>query len=206
MSEPGKSRGGGNLKYVLAGLLLLAGAVGVFSLLKSSAPGPLHTAHTADVREPAPATAPELHNAERVNPLAQPDLILDEPSEPQGTAPDAAVVTTAKPKPAEARAEADCHGDVPVSAVRAVIQDNSAQVRACYERRLRANNMLQGDLKLRIKIASTGQSSTTSITGTLKDNEVVSCVRSLAQHWSFPAPTGGACAFVEVPFKFSPKQ
>jgi hypothetical protein len=156
--------------------------------------------------EPAPATAPGLQNAERVNPMAQPDLILDEPGEPQAKAPDTAVATAEKPtKPAVARGDWDCDGDMSVSALQVVIDGNRAQVRNCYERRLRVNNALQGDLKVKLKVASTGQISATAITGTLKDNEVIGCVRALAQHWSFPAPTGGACAVVQVPFQFSPK-
>jgi hypothetical protein len=137
--------------------------------------------------------------------MAQPDLILDEPGEPPAKAPEAEAVATEKQRPAGARSDWDCDGDLSVSALQVVIDGNRAQVRNCYERRLRANNALQGDLKLKLKVASTGQISATAITGTLKDNEVIGCIRSLAQHWSFPAPTGGACAVVQVPFQFSPK-
>lgn len=202
MSDRGKSQGGGNLKYVIGGLVLLAAAVGIMWSLQSPAPA---ATPAPEVSEPAPATAPAPQNAERENPMAQPDLILDEPQEPDSARRDAAVAATDKPKPAGARGEWDCDGDMSVSALQTVIDGNRAQVRNCYERRLRVNNMLQGELKLKLRVASTGQISATSISGNLKDHEVVSCVRSLAQHWTFPAPTGGSCAVVQVPFQFSPK-
>jgi hypothetical protein len=204
VSESGKPHSGGNLKYVLGGLVLLAGAAAAIWSLRSATSTP---ARAPEVSARAPATAPQApHNAERVNPMAQPDLILDEPSEPQPKPANAAATASEKPKPAEARGDWDCAGDLSVSALQAVVDGNRAQVRNCYERRLRVDNMLQGDLKLKLKVASTGQISATSVTGTLKDNEVVSCVRALAQRWTFPAPSGGACAVVQVPFQFAPKQ
>jgi hypothetical protein len=138
-------------------------------------------------------------------------LILDEPAEPPAGAvtkamPATAASTTEKPKPAEPRGDWDCAGNLSVSALQTIVDGNRAQVRNCYERRLRVNNTLQGDLQLRLKVASTGQISATSVSGSLKDSEVVGCIRSLAQHWSFPAPSGGKCAVVQVPFQFSPQQ
>jgi TonB family protein len=67
------------------------------------------------------------------------------------------------------------------------------------------NNVLQGDLKLKLKIAANGQVSAVAVSGTLHDNEVFSCVRSVAQRWSFAPPTEGKCAVVQVPFQFAPK-
>ena len=197
MAEPGKSQGGGNLKYILGGLLLLGGAGGVALMLRppSAPPTPPPAAPTPE----APA------NAERVNPMAQPDLILEEAKD--AGAP-AQVAETEKPKQhvaKEARDEWDCDGDLSRAALQSVIDSNRAQVRNCYERRLKVNNVLQGDLKLKIKVGSNGQIAAASVGGSLKDNEVFGCVRSLAQRWSFPPPSGGGCAVVQVPFQFSPK-
>jgi len=195
VSEPGKSQGGGNLKYILGGFLLLAGAAVVaFMLRPSAAPAP----KTA-TREPARAP-------ERVNPMAQPDLILDEPKD-AGQVAEVVPDASDKPKPQvrEARSEWDCDGDLSISALQAVIDNNRAQVRSCYERRLKVNNVLQGDLKLKLKVSSTGQIAAAQVGGSIKDNEVFSCVRSQALRWSFPPPSGGNCAVVQVPFQFSPK-
>ena len=57
-----------------------------------------------------------------------------------------------------------------------------------------------------MKVASSGKVVATALAGSLKDSEVFTCVRNIAQHWTFGAPTGGNCAIVSVPFKFSPKQ
>jgi outer membrane biosynthesis protein TonB len=198
VSQSGKSQAGGNLKWVLGGVLLLgaAGAV-IFTLRKPAEPAPAPAM--------APAATPPA-SAERVNPMAQPDLILDE----QKDAGQAAEVATAekpnKKAPREvARDEWDCAGDLSRTALQSVIDNNRAQVRNCYERRLKVNNVLQGDLKLKIKVGSNGQIAAAAVGGSLKDNEVFGCVRSLAQKWSFPPPTGGVCAVVQVPFQFAPK-
>jgi outer membrane biosynthesis protein TonB len=193
----GKSSGGGNLKYILGGLLLLGGAGAVFLALSSRSAAPT----TAPAPEKAPAAS-----AERVNPMAEPDLILEEQKD-AGQPPE--VAQAEKPKHvaprSDGRGEWDCDGDLARSALQSVIDNNRAQVRNCYERRLKVNNVLQGDLKLKIKVGSNGQIAAAAVAGTLKDNEVFGCVRALAQKWTFPPPTGGGCAVVQVPFQFAPK-
>lgn len=155
---------------------------------------------------PPAAPAPEAPaNAERVNPMAQPDLILEEQKDAGAPAEVAETEKPKQPVAREARDEWDCDGDLSRAALQSVIDSNRAQVRNCYERRLKVNNVLQGDLKLKIKVGSNGQIAAASVGGSLKDNEVFGCVRSLAQRWSFPPPSGGGCAVVQVPFQFSPK-
>ena len=198
MTESGKPQGGGNTKYIVGGLLLLCGAGAVVFMLKPAAPEP------APVAEQAPA-APK--SAERVNPMAQPELILDEPAD-AGKPADEQVAAKEKPKaaqPKEARDEWDCDGDLSRESLQAVIDKNRAQVRNCYEKRLKVNNVLQGDLKLKLKIGANGQVAALAVNGSLHDNEVFGCVRSVAQRWSFAPPTEGKCAVVQVPFQFAPK-
>lgn len=186
------------MKFVIAGLLLLLGAGAVIFMLK---PG-------ASTEEPkAAAPAPEPEQAERVNPLAQQDLLLEE--EPEE---DAAVAEVEEPedkpaarKPRPSRDPWDCAGDLDRAGLQKVLASNRAQVRTCYERRLKVNNLLQGDLSLRIKIGANGSVASTSATGSLRDKEVFDCVRKLAKDWKFPAPSGGNCAVIQVPFQFSPK-
>ena len=188
------SQSGGNLKYILGGLLLLGGAAGLWALLQSPSPAPSTQA--------APPPAPPA--AERVNPMAQTELILEEQKD---AGQPVELAQTEKPKHVvrDVRGEWDCDGDLTRSALQSVIDNNRAQVRNCYERRLKVNNVLQGDLKLKIKVGSNGQIAAAAVAGTLKDNEVFGCVRALAQKWTFPPPTGGGCAVVQVPFQFSPK-
>jgi hypothetical protein len=175
---------GGNLKYVAIGLLFLAGAIALWLLAGDDKPAP------------APAPAPEV---KRVNPMEQPELELEEP-EPEPVAEEPAPTKT---KPRRVGGEWDCTGDLP-NAIK-VINENRPQIRSCYERRLKVNNVLAGDLRLRMKVANTGKVVATQVGGSIRDQTVFACVRSLAQTWTFPVPTGGGCAVVDVPFQFSPK-
>lgn len=180
----------GNAKYVIAGLLLLAGAAGLWMLVKPEPPPPV-------------AEAPVVKAPERSTALANNDLVLDEPEpEPE---PEKAPEPEKPRKRGPARSEWDCSGELPVPAIQKVMRENQSQIRNCYERRLKANNILQGDLSLKVKVGGSGSVVATGISGSLRDNEVYACVRSIAEKWSFPVPEGGACAVVQVPFRFTPK-
>lgn len=192
MADPAKPNSGGNLKYILGGLFLLLGAGLIWFLLPKAAQAP--------AAETAP---PPVANPERVNPMAQPDLILDEAKD-AGKPPEEAAPDKPKKVVREVRDEWDCAGDLAKPALQGVIDSNRAQIRSCYERRLKMNNILAGDLKLKIKVTPSGQVGATAVTGSLKDNEVFGCVRSIAAKWSFPPPENG-CAVVQIPFQFSPK-
>jgi hypothetical protein len=194
VAESANPHSGGNLKYILGGIALLAVAAVVIWLAlpkPAQAPAPEST--------PAPPVSPE-----RVNPMAQPDLILDEQKD-AGKPPEPTAAETPRKVVREARGEWDCAGDLAKPALQSVIDNNRAQIRSCYERRLKVNNVLAGDLKLKIKVAPSGQVGATAISGSLRDNEVFSCVRGIASRWSFPPPENG-CAVVQIPFQFAPKQ
>lgn len=183
----------GNAKYVVVGLLLLIATAAMFSLL-SSTPDPEPQAKAA-----APAPPPK---AERVNPMAEPALILDEP-EPE---PEPEPVVAEKKKVRQPGPGVwDCEGDLDRAALSQVMGSAQAPVRACYEHQLKTNNMLQGSVQVKVKVNGTGKVIKTATSGTLKSKEVLSCIRRLAGEWKFPAPTEGNCAVVQVPFQFSPK-
>src|SRR5438552_2243862 len=133
---------------------------------------------------PPPAPPPEV---QRVNPMAQPDLELEEPKTPDAGQP--APETTATKKTVGHRAgEWECSGDLPNPLK--VINENRAQVRSCYERRLKINNVLQGDLTLRLRVGTNGRVTATAVGGSLHDEAVYACVRNLASTWSFSVPSG----------------
>lgn len=194
MADSAKPNSGGNLKYIAFGLLLLLGAGGLWFWLM---PTPVQAPATAAV--PTPPV-----NAERVNPMAQPELILEEQKDAGQPQQEEAAPDKPKKATREARGEWDCAGDLAKPALQSIIDSNRAQIRSCYERRLKVNNILAGDLKLKIKVAASGQVGATAVTGTLRDNEVFSCVRGIAAKWTFPPPENG-CAVVQIPFQFSPK-
>ena len=188
-SPPPPSRGN-NTKYIVLGILLLLAGAAVWMFLFQSKPPP-----------PAPEEKPD--EVARVNPMAQPDLELEEPKPDAGMAKPAAPEKKVVHKGGPAPGEWDCSGDLPDAAK--VVLENSAQIRSCYERRLKMNNALQGDLRLKIKIGSTGKVVASAVSGSLHDTEVFACVRNLSQTWTFGVPRDGSCAVVAVPFQFSPK-
>jgi TonB family protein len=193
-SAPPPPPPGGNLKFVALGLVFLVAAVGLWIAVGKEDAAPPPAASVAPPPEPA-----------RVNPMAEPDLELEAP-EPE---PDAAVAVVAPTEPKKPKGggnrgdDWDCVGDLKGAA--AVINEQRPQVRACYERRLKVNNILQGDLRLRLTVGANGKVQTTSISGSLNDSEVNACVKKLAASWTFETPSGGSCAVVQVPFQFSPK-
>jgi hypothetical protein len=180
-----------SLKYVLIGLLFLGATVGVL-MLGREPPAP-----------PPAAPAPAAPEPERANPLAQQDLVLE--PEPEPTPEPTAPEPTNKPKGSSQpkATEWECSGDL--AGATSVINENRTQIRSCYERRLKVNNVLQGDVKLRIRVGTTGKVTATATAGSLRDADVLSCMRQLAQGWTFAAPSGGSCAVLSVPFRFSPK-
>jgi TonB family protein len=153
--------------------------------------------------EPAPvAKAPE---PSRVNPMAEQQLVLEEPEPEPEPEPPTEVAEEPKKRPSGGPRDGDwdCSGDLQNASQ--VINEQRPQVRACYERRLKVNNILQGDLRVKLKVGANGKVVTANVSGSLNDAEVNSCVRKLATSWSFAPPSGGTCAVVQVPFQFSPK-
>ena len=90
---------------------------------------------------------PRHPRSQRVNPIEQPDLQLEEPVPEPPPVPEPEPEKTAKPTRERAGGEWECSGDLPNPGK--VINDNRPQIRSCYERRLKVNNMLQGDVMLR---------------------------------------------------------
>jgi hypothetical protein len=187
-NPPPKPQSSGSLKYALIGLGLLGGAVALWMFALQQ-------------KAPPPAPPPPPNGPARVNPMAQPDLQL-EPEPPDAGQP-AEAPAARKVIIRRIPSEWDCTGDLPNAL--SVVNEQRAQIRSCYERRLKVNNVLQGAMRLRIRIGANGKVAATMVGGSLHDDAVFECVKNLAHTWTFPVPTGGACAVVEVPFQFSPK-
>jgi len=179
------------MKYGILGLLLLLAAGGIYWFTRPAPPPvvAVETAVDAGVVQPPPAF--------------QPDLVIPD-EEPDAGPPDAAPIKR-RIVYVDRRDSWDCSGNIPVAAVRSVISQERRQVRNCYERRLKVNNTLQGNVNVRVRVGATGNVSAVQVGGSLSDREVFSCVRSLANHWSFPAPSGGRCAVIAAPFNLTPR-
>lgn len=100
----------------------------------------------------------------------------------------------------------ECSGNIDPARIRSAVAEHSSEVRACYERGLKANNSLQGTVRIRLKIGANGVVQGTNVGGSMRDNSVFSCVRQVADRWRFPNPTGGACAVVEIPYNMTPSR
>jgi hypothetical protein len=100
----------------------------------------------------------------------------------------------------------DCQGSVPTAAAQAQLAERNREFRNCYERRLKVNHTLEGRVNVSMRVGRGGEVSAVRVSGTLSDNEVLSCVRGIAQRIRFPPPTGGTCAVVAAPFNFTPRQ
>jgi len=126
--------------------------------------------------------------------------------------PDAAAAPTTdeqapvkKPRTVAAGDPWECAGDVAPKDITKVLNEAQSAIRSCYERQLRNDNALQGDLKLQVKIGADGAVASTRVRGALTDKQVRDCIQNIAKRWSFPAPTGGACAVFDAPYNFMPK-
>jgi len=99
----------------------------------------------------------------------------------------------------------ECKGEAPGN-LRATLSAKGAQARGCYERALRQNNMLQGRIKIGLRIAPNGSVCSANVTSNeLGDPGVASCVVQMFRSSTFPSPQGG-CVDAEVPLKFEPKK
>lgn len=184
--------GGGGLKYGIIGLLLLAAAVGIWFA-------------TRDADEPAPEEpeAPIAEGPKRSSSLSQDDLHIPEEEPDAGAADEEPEPEPTRPR---RRARATCDGEIDPAKVKAFVQKQRPQVRNCYERRLKVNNILQGRVDVRVRVKATGAVETVRVGGSLGDAEVYGCVRQLAQNWQLPPLSKGKCAVMNIPFNLTPSR
>jgi hypothetical protein len=136
------------------------------------------------------------------------ELPVSDPSQPVTTddagTPDAGSDADQDVRP-EKRRRALPQGKIDSRRVTAFIRSKQGQVRQCYERRLRQNNILHGVLVAQIKISPAGRAMDVSFPqDTLHDSQVQQCVRSAIGSWQFPQPEGGYVV-VSNPFRFEPR-
>ena len=189
-SKAPPEEGGGNAKYILLALLLFGGAAAVYFAMNCSGG--------------TPETPPVVDAGVRVVPSpVNPDIEIL-PEEPDlGPGEDMGPRTKRIVYRYVGGGGWDCSGEVPDA--RAVMAEAGRQVRNCYERQLKTNNTLQGTVILSVKVGQNGSVQATQVGGTLRDNEVFSCVRNVAQSLRFTVPVGGACAVVQQPFNLTPR-
>jgi hypothetical protein len=91
------------------------------------------------------------------------------------------------------------------SQLQAALRAKAGLARGCYERALRQNSMLQGRLRVGVKIGPAGNVCAANVVSNeLGDPGVASCVIQMFRSGSFPAP-GKGCVDAQVPLNFQPK-
>lgn len=197
---------GNNTKLIAIGLVLLLGAGGLgFALLKSDPPPPPTVVR--QVEAPAPAPTPSAMDDIEI-PDVPPDMDVPDVGPagcPEGTERRGNQCIRFV-KVGGGESSWDCSGNIDPARIRSAVAEHSSEVRSCYERGLKANNTLQGTVRIRLKIGANGAVQGTNVGGSLRDNAVFSCVRQVADRWRFPNPTGGACAVVEIPYSMTPNR
>jgi len=97
-------------------------------------------------------------------------------------------------------------GTIDPKTARSFIKGNSNKVRACYERELKVNNLLQGKVTTSILINPDGSVANVKfISDSVGSQPMRQCIKQEIVSWRFPKPEGGR-AEVQFPFKFEPKQ
>jgi len=187
---------GGGARYAIAGVALVALAVVGYCAIAPGTPPPTST---------VAATPPDAGVIERSTALVDDSLVIPE-EEPDAGAIDAYVPVEPVhhgPRPPAAGEWDSCSGELNA---RPVFEEYRPQFQACYEHRLKANPLLQGQMQLQVRVASDGHVDGVQVAGSLHDREVFTCVRNLANRMHFPRVTGGTCAVVAVPYTFTPRQ
>jgi hypothetical protein len=100
-------------------------------------------------------------------------------------------------------AAASVEGSLDRGEIQKVVNAHMYQVQGCYERQLVKTPGLGGKVSPRWVISPTGSVSSVKIAqSSIQSMEVVSCIQSAIQGWTFPAPRGGSVT-VTYPFGFS---
>lgn len=204
MSEsmaPPPGTGGGNLKYAIVGVVLIGGAIALWFGMKGC--------EEENVEPVATQTVVDSGVVERSTALADDDLYIPEPEPDAGPEIDSGpprVRYVTRYVGGGGGGNWNCSGQINAAAAQSAMASNQLQFRNCYERRLKVNNTLEGRVSLQVKVGRDGSVSGVRTGGTLRDPQVLSCVRNIAQRMRFPAPQGGSCAVVAAPLNFSPRR
>ena len=186
------SGGGGGAKYAVIGLLMLLAIGGIWYATKPKEP------------EAPPAAGAQRDAA--VVAEAQQQQFDDGFEIPEEEADAGVTITRAPtgPRPA-GNGEWSCSGEISVAEVGSAIGSKSSEVRQCYERRLRVDPTISGTLQVRMKVSQSGNVQSVAVGGSIRDPEILGCVRERVRQWHFPNPRGGACAVISAPFQLNPR-
>ncbi|MGE0790729.1 MAG: AgmX/PglI C-terminal domain-containing protein [Sandaracinaceae bacterium] len=188
--------GGGNLKYAAIGVGLLGAAAAVWFGMQSCEQPPPDPVATA-----MPDAGPPLDRG----PTVDDDIYIPEPEPDAGPVVDAGgprirYVT----RYVGGGGSWDCSGTLDQASASRALSANRLQFRNCYERRLKVNNQLEGDVTLQVRVGRDGAVTGVQTGGSLRDPQVLSCIRAIAQRIHFPNAQGG-CAVAATTLHLTPQ-
>jgi cytoskeletal protein RodZ len=195
MMSTSKDKGkGGTVGILIVLIVLVILGIGAAIILKRSMDNrsvpPVETTQKERVVEPATRLVE-----------APPPL----PEEPPRVEEEEVVVEEAPAPSTKVKKKALPNGTIDKSAAQSVTKKNFARVRACYEKQLKVNNLLQGNLTVRIVVYPDGSVNSVNFTqDTIRNQAMNSCIKNEIMGWTFPKPDGGK-AEVHVPYRFEPK-
>lgn len=188
--------GNNNLKYGLMGVgLIIAAAAAWFGMQScegESQPQPPVVEADAGTEPTEPSRA-----------LVDDELLIPEVEPDAGPPPDAGQAVRYVTRYVGGGGNWTCSGSIPPQAAAARLAESQRQFRNCYERRLKVNHQLEGRVNMSLRVDRSGAVDAVQLGGTMRDSEVLSCVRRIARNLRFPAPTGGSCAVVAAPLNFT---
>lgn len=96
-----------------------------------------------------------------------------------------------------------CEGEISASSARSLMSTYQAQIKSCYQNRLKSVPTLSGKATLSIRIGRSGNVERANAHGSIKDSAVFNCMERVAKGIKFPAVEGGSCAQLDVPYDFT---
>jgi hypothetical protein len=155
--------------------------------------------------EHATAAPSALVTAPTAPPLALNDPPPPPPPPPEESAPPAETTAPKAAAPGYSQCSVPkCGGSAPGALQQALTQRGGA-ARACYERALRTNAMLQGKIMLAVRVDNAGNVCSASIEqDEIHSNEVNSCLIRSFRSAKLP-PAAGGCVDIRVPLSFVPQ-
>ncbi|WP_373045501.1 AgmX/PglI C-terminal domain-containing protein [Vulgatibacter sp.] len=89
--------------------------------------------------------------------------------------------------------------------VRKVVHSHHSQLKYCYESELVRQPNMSGKITVKWVIGSQGRvTQVSTVSSSLNNARVASCINARVKSWNFPAPKGGGIAVITYPFVFRP--
>ncbi|MDJ0765057.1 MAG: AgmX/PglI C-terminal domain-containing protein [Myxococcota bacterium] len=193
-SQPKQSAEGKGVILLLIGGVVILAVAGIVIFKRPSSPPPPPPEERPEVAKEASFPAP---------------LVISQPTRPIAipVVPDAGTAASQeeeKPKKRSAR-RSEKLGTIDTQEVNRFMNARFAQVKTCYERRLKTNSFLEGKLDLNIQVMSSGKVTGVSVNDdTVRDAEMLACVKQVIRAWQFPKPEGGRVVIAKT-FTFKKK-